>query len=151
MGLKYIGIEQLNKHIDISFRRLNKVLQGEQSGTSKRNNWQGGGSFVYCELLENANTLITKVQEATETNISQIKESIYSDNGIIPYITKDELESVDEEFEKLSLEEKKVTLIKLIDKNKLYVNFSDMEDKTFNVSEKDKVFTKSFYMEGKYE
>ncbi|WAM09969.1 hypothetical protein ONA24_01410 [Mycoplasmopsis cynos] len=91
------------------------------------------------------------MQEATETNISQIKESIYSDNGIIPYITKDELESVDEEFEKLSLEEKKVTLIKLIDKNKLYVNFSDMEDKTFNVSEKDKVFTKSFYMEGKYE
>ncbi|WP_235670872.1 DNA methyltransferase [Mycoplasmopsis cynos] len=151
MGLKYIGIEQLNKHIDISFRRLNKVLQGEQSGTSKRNNWQGGGSFVYCELLENANTLITKVQEATEANISQIKESIYSDNGIIPYITKDELESVDEEFEKLSLEEKKVTLIKLIDKNKLYVNFSDMEDKTFNVSEKDKVFTKSFYMEGKHE
>ncbi|MCU9932386.1 hypothetical protein NWQ33_00145 [Mycoplasmopsis cynos] len=56
------------------------------------------------------------MQEATETNISQIKESIYSDNGIIPYITKDELESVDEEFEKLSLEEKKVTLIKLIDK-----------------------------------
>ncbi|UWV94014.1 hypothetical protein ONA22_01510 [Mycoplasmopsis cynos] len=91
------------------------------------------------------------MQEATETNISQIKESIYSDNGIIPYITKDELESVDEEFEKLSLEEKKVTLIKLIDKNKLYVNFSDMEDKTFNVSEKDKVFTKSFYMEGKRE
>ncbi|MCU9936223.1 hypothetical protein NWP96_03755 [Mycoplasmopsis cynos] len=91
------------------------------------------------------------MQEATETNISQIKESIYSDNGIIPYITKDELESVDEEFEKLSLEEKKVTLIKLIDKNKLYVNFSDMEDKTFNVSEKDKVFTKSFYMEGKHE
>ncbi|WAM09968.1 site-specific DNA-methyltransferase [Mycoplasmopsis cynos] len=39
-ALKYIGIEQLNKHIDISFRRLNKVLQGEQSGTSKRNNWR---------------------------------------------------------------------------------------------------------------
>ena len=40
MGLRYIGIEQLDEHIDISLRRLNKVLKGEQSGVSKKNNWQ---------------------------------------------------------------------------------------------------------------
>lgn len=47
---KFILVEQLDKHIDISCRRLRKVIYGEQSGVSKRNNWHGGGSFVYCEI-----------------------------------------------------------------------------------------------------
>ena len=41
MGRKYILFEQLDKHIDIMIRRLNKVIEGEQSGISKRNNWTG--------------------------------------------------------------------------------------------------------------
>ena len=49
-GRRFILCEQIDRHIDISLRRLSRVIQGEQSGISKRNNWQGGGSFVYCEL-----------------------------------------------------------------------------------------------------
>lgn len=49
---KYIGIEQLRYEENDSLKRMQKVLEGEQSGISKIVNWQGGGSFVYMELME---------------------------------------------------------------------------------------------------
>lgn len=147
MGRRYIGIEQMDYIEDITVERMEKVIESEQGGISKSLNWQGGGSFVYCELLENANTLIDKIQSANDDNIYEIKEEIYSDERIVPYITRDELKKADDIFESLSLEEKKKILITLVDKNKLYVNYSDIEDYTFDVSEADKKFTKSFYKE----
>lgn len=147
MGRRYIGIEQMDYIEDITVKRMKKVIEGEQTGISKKVDWKGGGSFVYCELMENANTLIEKIQNANEENISDIKFEIYSDDRIVPYITTEELEKEDNKFEELTLEEKKKSLIKLVDKNKLYVNYSDIEDKEFNVSEEDKIFTNSFYKE----
>lgn len=52
LNRQFILFEQLTEHIDITNRRLMKVIEGEQSGISKKNNWQGGGSFVYLELAE---------------------------------------------------------------------------------------------------
>lgn len=132
---------------EISVERLKNVLLGDDTGISKEINWKGGGSFVYCELLENSETLIEEIQAATVKNIREIKEAIYEDERIIPYITKGEIEKADNIFEELSLEEKKQALIALVDKNKLYVNYSDMEDETFHVKESDKKFTRSFYKE----
>ncbi len=145
MGLKYIGIEQFEKHIDISLRRLNKVLAGEQSGVSKRNKWQGGGSFVYCELKEDGSKLIDLIQRADEKTIAEIKEKVYKDERLIPRITTEELEQADTQFEKLSLEDKKKALIRLVDKNKLYVNYSDIDSLAYEITEDEKNFTRSFY------
>ena len=147
MGRRYIGIEQMNYIENITVERMKKVIEGEQGGISKEVDWKGGGSFVYCELMENANILIEKIQKADEKNISDIKSEIYSDDRIVPYITTEELEKAENEFKELNLEEKKKSLIQLVDKNKLYVNYSDIEDKEFNVSEEDKSFTNSFYKE----
>ena len=145
MGRKYIGIEQMNYVEDISVKRLSKVIEGEQTGISKALNWMGGGTFVYCELLENANLIINKINLATENNIFEVKEEIYSDERIIPYVTREELKKADENFRCLSLEEKKMALINIVDKNKLYVNYSDIEDETFEITENDKKFSESFY------
>lgn len=145
MGRRYIGVEQMDYIQDITVERLKKVLEGEQGGISKAQNWHGGGSFVYCELKENANTLITTIQNATEDTIESVKASIYADERIVPYLTKQELADADKDFENLKLEEKKQALIKLVDKNKLYVNASDMDDESYHVSDDDKKFTKSFY------
>ena len=145
MGRRYIGVEQMDYIQDITVERLKKVLEGEQGGISKAQNWHGGGSFVYCELKEDANTLITTIQNATEDIIESVKASIYADERIVPYLTKQELADADKDFEKLTLEEKKQALIKLVDKNKLYVNASDMDDESYHVSDDDKKFTKSFY------
>ena len=147
MGRRYIGVEQMDYIQDITVERLKKVLEGEQGGISKAQNWHGGGSFVYCELKEDANTLITTIQNATEDTIESVKASIYADERIVPYLTKQELADADKDFENLTLEEKKQALTKLIDKNKLYVNASDMDDETYQISDADKTFTKSFYEE----
>lgn len=147
MGRRYIGVEQMDYIQDITVERLKKVLEGEQGGISKAQNWHGGGSFVYCELKEDANTLITTIQNATEDNIESVKASIYTDERIVPYLTKQELADADKDFENLTLEEKEQALIKLVDKNKLYVNASDMDDETYQISDADKAFTKSFYEE----
>jgi len=145
MGRRYIGVEQMDYIQNITVERMKKVIDGEQGGISKSADWQGGGSFVYCELLENASTLIDKIQAASEKTINEIKSEIYADERIIPYITKVELKKADEEFSSLELEDKKKALIGLVDKNKLYVNYSDMDDENYAISESDKAFTKSFY------
>lgn len=147
MGRRYIGVEQMDYIQDITVERLKKVLEGEQGGISKSQNWHGGGSFVYCELKEDANTLINTIQNATEDTIESVKAAIYADERIVPYLTKQELADADKDFENLTLEEKKQALIKLVDKNKLYVNASDMDDESYQISDADKAFTKSFYEE----
>ena len=147
LNRRYIGVEQMVNQIDLILPRLQKVIGGDTAGISKFVEWQGGGSFVYCELLENASTLIEKIQAASEKTISEIKNEIYIDERIVPYITREELKKADEAFDSLELEEKKKALISLVDKNKLYVKYSDMDDESYAISESDKGFTKSFYAE----
>jgi len=145
MGRRYIGIEQMDYIESITVERLKKVIAGEQGGISKALNWKGGGSFVYCELKENSYILLNKIKEATEENIKKVKDEIYKDERIIPYITREELEKANKDFENLKLEDKKKILIDLVDKNKLYINYSDMEDEEYSISENEKIFTNSFY------
>ncbi|ATV63753.1 DNA methyltransferase [Fusobacterium pseudoperiodonticum] len=145
MGRRYIGIEQMDYIENITVERMKKVIEGEQGGISKAVNWQGGGSFVYCELKENANTLLKIIEEASEKNIFEIKEKIYADNRIVPYISREELKSKDKDFTKFDLKAKKDILREIVDKNKLYVNYSDMEDEEYSIGKEDKIFTNSFY------
>ena len=147
MNRRFIGVEQMDYLNTVTLDRLREVISGEPYGISKEIAWKGGGSFVYFELLENANTLIKKIQAASEETISEVKSEIYVDERIVPYITREELEKANEEFASLELEDKKKALLSLVDKNKLYVNYSDMDDESYAINEQDKVFTKTFYEE----
>lgn len=142
---KYIGIEQLDYGNDDSVIRLTNVINGENSGISKVINWQGGGSFVYCELLEDGSKLINEIEKSTEEDVQEIKEKIYTNTRIVPFLTREELEKVDSEFQDMDLKNKKKALCSLVDKNKLYVNLSDIADDNYSVKEKDKKFNRSFY------
>lgn len=51
MKRRWIGIEQMDYAKNITKERLKKVVNGEQGGVSKALNWQGGGEFIYCELM----------------------------------------------------------------------------------------------------
>lgn len=145
MNRQYIGIEQMGYLETLTLKRLEGVIKGINIGISESVKWQGGGSFVYCELLENSIPLIDEIQEATETTINNIKEKVYKEERIVSFITREELKKVDNEFKELDLEDKKKALISLVDKNKLYVNLSDIDDETYNVDDSDKRFTESFY------
>lgn len=145
---KYIVCEQLDKHIDIMLRRLDKVIDGEQSGVSKRNNWQGGGSFVYCELAKLNQNYVDAIEKATtDEELTKLYGEIL-ETGFISYkVNPKDIDVYSDEFINLSIDDKKRLLMELLDKNQLYVNYCDIDDETFGISEEDKAFTKSFYGE----
>lgn len=148
MGLKYIGCEQLDYGKNDSIVRLNNVINGDASGISKAVNWQGGGSFVYCELAKLNQNYVDVIEKVT-TDKELIK--LYSDilnTGFISYkVNPKEIDTNSDDFQNLSLDNKKKLLMELLDKNQLYVNYCDIDDETFCISDKDKSFTKSFYGE----
>lgn len=145
---RFIGIEQMDYINTVSVPRLQKVIEGEQGGISKDVDWQGGGSFVYCELLEDGQRLIHKIQSASSETIQSVKDEIYHSEQIVPYILTSDLEKADKDFNALTLDEQKQALIGLIDKNKLYVNYSSIDDEDYQISKADKKFSRSFYEGG---
>lgn len=146
MNRRYIVCEQLEEHIDIELRRLNKVILGEQSGVSKRNNWQGGGSFIYCELAKLNQNYVDRIESATnDAELTALLAEIIDTDFISCKVNPAEIQENAKSFEELSIEDKKRFLMELLDKNQLYVNYCDIDDEKYNISEADKVFTKSFY------
>ena len=143
---KFIICEQLESHIDIALRRLRKVLEGEQSGISKKNNWKGGGSFVYCELAELNQKYINQIHDAKdEKSLLAIWAEIKKTGFISCYVNPKDIDVNASDFSELSLRDKKRLFLELLDLNQLYVNYCDIDDDTFEISEDDKAFTKSFY------
>ena len=46
-----------------------------------------------------------------------------------------------------NIEKQKHTLVELLDKNQVYVHFSEIDDENFQVNEKDKALNRKFYSE----
>lgn len=148
MNRKYVGIEQMSYVETIAVNRLRKVIEGEKGGISKSVDWQGGGSFIYCELTQHNANIIDKIEKAdtTETLIS-IWQEIEKTDFISYKIKPETINKNIGEFEALSLEEQKQFLISVLDKNQLYVNYSDIDDEDYQVSETEKKLNKQFYGE----
>ena len=146
MGRQYIGVEQLDYGNNGPFKRLSEVVDGDTTGVSRAGNWQGGGSFVYCELMEQNESIASALQTAsTSEEVQAILNRVTDDGLIIPSVLPDDLRAHMDEFAQMPLEQQKKLVMELLDKNKLYVNLCDMEDEELAVNEKDKAFTKSFY------
>jgi len=148
MGRRYIGIEQMNYIEDIAVERLKKVIEGEQGGISKSINWQGGGSFVYCELKKLNQKYVEEIQIAQDSGqLRNIYDDLVGSGYISSKVKPSEINANSEEFLQLSIDDQKKFLLELIDLNLLYVNYCDIDDEEFEVSDADKKFTKSFYGE----
>lgn len=124
--------------------RLRNVIQGEEKGISKSINWQGGGEFVYCELKNEAedfkNSVIESQSNGDLTELFNLaKKSSFLSYRVEPKKLKKK------EFLELSFAEKKQLLLEIIDQNNLYVNFSDIDDDTYGISEDEKILNKEFY------
>lgn len=145
LNRKFIGIEQMDYIESISIPRLQKVINGEQGGISKEVNWQGGGSFVYVELMEKNKELITCIQDAkNQLELNKVFEFMFNEAEIDFRV---DLEKVKNTIHELSLLEQKQLLIKIIDKNQLYYNYSEIDDINLRdfISDSDYEFNKSFY------
>ena len=148
-GIQYIGIEQLESHVEKTITRLNNVIKGDKSGISSETDWQGGGSFIYCELAKLNQNFVDEIEAAKdESALKEVCDRVIN-SGFISY--KVDPAVIDEaagDFDELSLDDKKRFLMEILDKNLLYVNYCDIDDEEFGISEEDKAFTRSFYREG---
>jgi len=148
MGRQYIGVEQLDYRENSAWVRLKNVINGDQTGISKEVNWQGGGDFVYMELMRLNEAFVERIRDAETTDeLLNIWEDM-KHNGFLSYRIDPRLfdENI-EEFKALSLDEQKKLLLEMLDYNDLYVNYSEIEDAIYNMSEEDKKLNKEFYKE----
>ena len=144
MNRQYIGIEQMDYIETVSVKRLEKVIEGEQGGISKSVDWQGGGSFVYCELKNDVQEFKNEILEATtKEKLLEVFELAKKSSFLSYRIDPKKLKK--NEFEKLSLAEQKQILSEIIDNNNLYVNYSDIDDIDYGISAQDKKFNHAFY------
>ena len=146
MKRRFITCDQLDGQIEKSIKRLTCVSEGEQGGVSKAVGWQGGGSFVYCELAKANDKFADEIEQA-ETS-EQLKD-IWGRMKATDYLNyKVDIKEVDanaESFDGLSLEDQKRFLIECLDKNLLYVALSDIDSNEYGVTEEDRRLTREFY------
>lgn len=146
MARRYILIEQMDYIHDLPESRLINVIKGEQSGISKAVNWQGGGDFVYMELTKWNEQWMEKIEKAkTGKELAKLWDEM-KETAFLSY--KVDLKTIDtnsKDFAGLSIADQKKFLIECLDKNQLYVNLSEIEDKEYGVNKEDKGLNKNFY------
>lgn len=146
MKRQYIGIEQMDYIGDYAVPRLQTVINGDPTGASKQEDWQGGGSFVYAELYPlNKKYIDEIIQIESDSEIEKMIETL-KNNAFLDFQVKLEKLIVDDDkFQSLSLDEKKQTLINVLDANQLYLNYSEINDSQYEVDDETKAFNDSFY------
>ncbi|EOD4835881.1 DNA methyltransferase, partial [Campylobacter upsaliensis] len=145
MKRQFIGIEQMDYIESITKERLKKVINGEQGGISKAVDWQGGGSFIYAELMP-----LNAIYKERIKNINDEKEleKLYNDlesKAFLDY--RIDLDSIlkDKEFKELDLQNKQEALLKILDSNMDYVLYGDIQDEDYAISSEVIELNKIFY------
>lgn len=105
-------------------------------------------SISYFELAKLNQNFVDEIEKATtDEDLTKLYADIL-ETGFISYkVNPTDIDTNSEDFIKLSIDDKKKLLMELLDKNQLYVNYCDIDDETYGISEEDKAFTKSFYEE----
>ena len=149
MKRQFIGVEQMDYIESITVDRLKSVIAGDSSGISAEVNWQGGGSFVYCELAKLNQAIAEEIEAAADdAALSDIYGRMVKSGFISCKVNPADIDAAADDYAALSPEDKKRFLMEILDKNLLYVNYCDIDDEEFGISDEDKAFTRSFYREG---
>ena len=132
---RFILTEQMDYINTVTGPRVKKVIENNQEG-----------EFIYMEIAKN-NTQLTQTIQNTDNRqellsfYQQLKESSF-----INY--KVDIKTIDEhskEFENLSVEDMKRFLIEILDKNALYINYKEINDQSYEISDEDKALNHKFY------
>ncbi|MBP8591069.1 site-specific DNA-methyltransferase [Candidatus Shapirobacteria bacterium] len=132
---KFILVEQLDEHLSVIRERMKKVFE-----------YLDGGDFIYLELMKWNENFIEKIKKAkTKEELKRLWETI-KEKAFLSY--KVDVKAIDEnakDFADLSIENQKRFLVECLDKNHLYVNYSEIDDEEYGVSKEDKKLNKEFY------
>jgi len=151
MGIQYIGIEQLDYSDNDSTQRLINGVNGDKPGVSKFKdvNWDGGGSFVFCELAKNNQKAIDRIMACKSLKelialFDELYEKYFLNYNVKISEFKEKIVN-EKAFQKLPHDKHKEIFARMLDLNQLYINVSDMEDSQFKLSKEDITLTKDFY------
>lgn len=149
MNRQFIGIEQMDYINSISVPRLQKVIEGEQGGISKEVAWQGGGSFVYAELMPKSIGYLDSISNAASLTDLLELYSVMLENVSLDFRTDlVKLDAVINDNKSDLLEIKKL-LRQVINKNQLYYSYHEIDDQNVRdlIEDTDYEFNESFYKE----
>ena len=133
---KFIIIEQLDEHINVCLQRINKVLE----------NLNANSTYIYTTLFQHNANIIDKIEQAKTTQaLTEIWHKIENADFISYKIKPEVINKNIHEFAALSVAEQKQFLIAVLDKNQLYVNYSEIDDVDYQISDEDKALNRQFY------
>lgn len=148
MNRQYIGVEQMDYIDTVTIERLKKVIEGEQGGISKLENWHGGGSFVYMELAEKneqAVRLISACKNLEEliSIFDELCNKYFLHYNVRIEEFREEVKT--DRFQSLTLKEQKEMFCRMLDLNQLYINADDRHDDNSGLGMNDVAITEDFY------
>lgn len=134
---RFILVEQMDYIKTVTTARVKAVIEKNQIG-----------SFVYCELAQLNDKYVEAITKAeNDEQLKSVWFEIKKSGFISSYVSPQEIDPNADDFKSLSFDDKKRLFLALLDKNMLYVNYCDIDDETYDISEADKAFTNSFYKE----
>ena len=146
MRRRFISMEQMDSQISLITSRLSNVINGDLTGISKSVDWQGGGSFVYCELAKANQQFADSIEQASSTEeLATIWEQMQETGFLSWKVNPKEIDVNAEDFATLEIEDQKRFLIECLDKNLLYVPYTEIDNAEFGINERDKRLNRIFY------
>lgn len=146
MKRRFIAVDQMDYIGTETLKRLRKVIEGEQGGISASVGWQGGGSFVYCELAKSNALYMDEINAAkNDDTLKDIWKRMQETGNLNYKINPADIAESAEDFNALSLADKKRFLLECLDKNLLYIPVSEVDSEEYSLDAEDKRLTQEFY------
>lgn len=142
LNRRYIGIEQLDYGENDSTIRLQNVIHGDETGISKTVNWQGGGSFIYCELHQINQLWAEQIASvATKKRTAALIAQIITNPAVLSHANKLAQTQTQQAFLKLDLTLQKKILLQLLELDDINIPLSG----DIQLSQEDIKLNQQFY------
>lgn len=102
----------------------------------------GGGNFLYCELKEDNAAYVARTEAAPDTAALLV---LYAQMRAHGFLRIEVANWDDDAFAALPLDEQKQVLLDCLDKNRLYVNLSELEDADHGLTATEIQLNRTFY------
>lgn len=137
LGRRWIGVEQMDYASTITLERMKKVVAGDSVGISKRVGWQGGGSFVFCQLADWREALLASGEnhDALAGRVRALGWLLHDGAG----------EGWDwDRFDALPHAEQRIVLTRAIAANPMPVAAGDADDRLLALTDAEKAINAAF-------
>ncbi|MBD3192157.1 MAG: site-specific DNA-methyltransferase [Candidatus Heimdallarchaeota archaeon] len=145
---KFILIEQLQEHIEVCNKRIQKVMQDLGKQKNLLNFDKQDDNYIFCELKEFNENFVQEIARAKDSKeLLKIWEKM-KNHAFLSYRVDTKLfDNNIAEFKGLSPEKQKKLLIECLDHNNLYINYSEIKDEQHKASKEEIELNRKFYGE----